>query len=210
MEGPVCCWHGTPRRRLPTGSMAAESDIGLSAWGFEQAEVLGRWLKPAGAVALYSSAMKRARETAGPVGRVCGLVPVERPLLHERRIGPLSGLSREEGWAIYAASKERWIAGDLEYSHPGGESYADIRRRVVPILDELATTVIAGETIIVVAHGVVIRVVITTMVPGFQPADFDRIAIDFASLNDLWHDGTGWTARALNQVVTPSPAKPVA
>ena len=45
---------------------------------------------------------------------------------------------------------------------------------------------------------------------GFTPADFDRIAIDFASVNDLWHDGRNWTARALNQVVAPSPARPVA
>jgi 2,3-bisphosphoglycerate-dependent phosphoglycerate mutase len=185
----------------------AESDIGLSARGFEQAKALGRWLEPAGAVAPSSSSMRRARETAGAVGAVCGLVPFEQPLLHERRLGPLSGLSREDGWSIYEESKRRWIAGELEYSHPGGESFGDIRRRVGPIFDELATTH-AGETIIVVAHGVVIRVVITTMVRGFQPADFDRVAIEFASLNDLWHDGTGWTARALNQVVTPSPVKP--
>ena len=46
----------------------------------------------------------------------------------------LSGLSREEGWSIYAASKTRWIAGDLDHTHEGGESYNDVRRRVVPDL----------------------------------------------------------------------------
>ena len=121
----------------------------------------------------------------------------------------MSGQSREEGWATYAASKERWIAGDLEHTHPGGESYADIRRRVVPIFEELVARH-PGETIIVVAHGVVIRVVLTSLVAGFQPADFDRIAIDFASVNELWFDGTTWTARELNQVVAPSPARPLA
>ena len=48
------------------------------------------------------------------------------------------------------------------------------------------------------AHGVVIRVVLTSLVAGYAPADFDRIAIDFASVNDLWFDGRTWTARALN------------
>jgi probable phosphoglycerate mutase len=187
----------------------AESDIGLSDWGVVQAELLGRWLHPAGAVALYSSSMRRARETANAIGAICGLVPVEKGLLHERHIGPLSGMSREEGWSIYEESKRRWLAGDLEYTHPGGESFADIRRRVVPIFDELAATH-AGETFIVVAHGVVIRVAIASLVRGFQPADFDRVAIDFASVNDLWHDGRAWTARALNQLAAPSPAKPVA
>jgi 2,3-bisphosphoglycerate-dependent phosphoglycerate mutase len=185
----------------------AESDIGLSEHGFLQAEQLGRSLLAAGPVALYSSAMRRARETAHAVGVVCGLTPVEKASLHERRIGPLSGMSREEGWSTYDECKRRWISGDLEYSHVGGESFADIRRRVVPVFEGLANSH-ANETIIVVAHGVVIRVMITTMVQGFQPADFDRVAIDFASVNDLWYDGAAWTALALNQVAAPSPAKP--
>jgi 2,3-bisphosphoglycerate-dependent phosphoglycerate mutase len=187
----------------------AESDIGLSDRGILQADQLGRSLQAAGAVALYSSSMRRARETAQAVGVVCSLTPVEKPSLHERRIGPLSGKSLEDGWSVYEACKRRWISGDLEYSHEGGESFADIRRRVVPIFDELAATH-ASETIIVVAHGVVIRVMITTMVRAFQPVDFDRVAIDFASVNDLWHDGTAWIARGLNQVAAPVPARPLA
>jgi probable phosphoglycerate mutase len=187
----------------------AESDIGLSERGFLQAEQLGRSLQTAGAVALYSSSMRRARETARAVGLVCGLTPVEKPSLHERRIGLLSGMSREEGWSTYEQCKRRWISGDLEHSHAGGESFADIRRRVVPIFEALAVSH-AGETIIVVAHGVVIRVVITTIVQGYQPSNFDRVAIDFASVNDLSHDGRAWTALALNQVAAPSPERPMA
>src|ERR1700677_1512256 len=78
----------------------AESDIGLSARGFQQAEELGRWLKDADPKALYCSAMQRAVDTAAPIGRACGLEPVIISTLHERRIGHLSGVSREEGWAI--------------------------------------------------------------------------------------------------------------
>jgi probable phosphoglycerate mutase len=187
----------------------AESDVGLSAWGVRQAELLGETLKESEASALYSSAMRRAVETAAAVGRLCNLKPIPIFGLHERRIGGLSGKSRDEGWATYALSKERWIAGDLEHSHPGGESYTDIRRRIVPIFEELAARH-QGKTIIVVAHGVVILVVLTSLVDGQTPADFDRIAIDFASLNDLWCDGATWTALRLNQVVAASPSPPVA
>ena len=99
--------------------------------------------------------------------------------------------------------KEHWIAGDLEHTHAGGESYGDVRRRILPIFQQLAGRH-PGETIIVVAHGVVIRVVLTSMVSGFQPADFDRIAIDFASVNELLFDGATWTAGSLNQCVAAS------
>jgi 2,3-bisphosphoglycerate-dependent phosphoglycerate mutase len=187
----------------------AESDIGLSDWGHEQAERLGRRLAEEAPSALYCSAMRRAVETATPIGRTCGLAPAVIAVLHERRIGPLSGVSREEGWATYAGVKARWIAGDLDATHPGGESFADIRRRVVPILADLAARH-RDRTVVVVAHGVVIRVLLTSLVSGFSPADFEGIAIDFASVNDLWWDGESWSARALNVVDSPSPARPVA
>lgn len=187
----------------------AESDIGLSEAGSRQAELLGEFLKPRTPTAVYSSAMRRAVDTALPIARACSLVPVPIAALHERRIGPLSGLSREEGWATYAASKTRWIAGDLDHTHEGGESYMDVRRRVIPVLQALAARH-ANETIIVVAHGVVIRVALTTLLAGSHPSEFDRFAIDFASVNDLRFDGEIWTAHGLNQLVAPSPARPVA
>jgi 2,3-bisphosphoglycerate-dependent phosphoglycerate mutase len=186
----------------------AESDIGLSELGGRQAERLAEYLSTSGATAIFSSAMRRAVETTEPIARACKLVPTPIAALHERGIGPLSGLSREAGWAVYAASKTRWIDGDLDHTHEGGESYNDVRRRIVPVLQEL-TARHAGQTIIVIVHGVVIRVALTSLLAGSRPAEFDRFAIDFASVNDLRFDGTIWTAQALNHVVSPSPARPV-
>src|SRR5262249_39066560 len=50
----------------------AESDIGLSKAGVRQAELLGEWLKSALAAAVYSSAMRRAVDTAAPIALACG------------------------------------------------------------------------------------------------------------------------------------------
>ncbi len=101
------------------------------------------------------------------------------------------------------------MAGDLEYTHEGGESFAAIGRRVVPIFERLAAEH-SGDTIIVIAHGVVIRVALISLLSGYTPAEFDRIAIDFASVNDLLFEGETWTARELNRIVAPSPSRPVA
>jgi probable phosphoglycerate mutase len=187
----------------------AESDVGLSAWGEKQAVLLADHLRSRKPEAIYCSAMRRAVATAEPIGRATALSPTIVPSLHERRIGPLSGLSRDEGWAIYDESRRRWIAGELESTHEGGESFADIRRRVLPFFRELPVRH-PGKTIIVVAHGVVIRVVVLSLIDGLDAGDFDRIAIDFASINDLGWDGRGWRAHALNHLVAPSPGRPVA
>jgi len=141
--------------------------------------------------------MRRAIETAGPIARACGLETQIVPELHERRMGSLSGRLRDEGWSIYDEARRRWISGDLDHTHPGGESYADIRRRVVPAFLQLAEQS-PGQTAVVVAHGVVIRVLLASLIEGYGPADFDRIAIEFVALNDLiLHEGR-WQADALD------------
>ncbi|OJW22636.1 MAG: hypothetical protein BGO49_01245 [Planctomycetales bacterium 71-10] len=187
----------------------AESDVLLSAWGEHQARALADRLAVAGAEAVYCSGMRRAVATATPVAAALGLEPVVVPELHERKIGTLSGVSRQDGWAVYEESKRRWMAGDLEFSHPGGESFAAIGRRVLPVLDDLRRRHPGGR-LVVIAHGIVIRVALLNLLADRTPADFDRIAIDFASINDLAYDGTAWRADALNVVVAPSPARPVA
>jgi 2,3-bisphosphoglycerate-dependent phosphoglycerate mutase len=174
----------------------AESDVGLGDRGREQAEEVARTLAGIGPDALYCSAMRRAVETAATIGEACGLVPEQVAALHERRMGPLSGRSKQEGMAEYVEAKTRWMAGDLDHTHAGGESYADIRRRTVPAFLDLAGRH-PGQTIVVVAHGVVIRVLLTTLLDGFGPAQFDAIGIPNAVLNDLRQDGAHWRAETL-------------
>jgi broad specificity phosphatase PhoE len=180
----------------------AESDVGLGDRGRRQAEQVAEHLSKYAPQALYCSAMRRAVETAEPIGRACGLEPRVIETLHERRMGPLSGQLRDVGLAAYEVAKRCWEAGDLDHTHEGGESYADIRRRVVPAWDEVVARS-AGRTAVVVAHGVVIRVLLTSLLTGYGPVDFSRIGIDHVAVNDLRWDGTIWRAAALNRPLTP-------
>jgi broad specificity phosphatase PhoE len=174
----------------------AESDVGLGPRGFEQAELVARALAALRPEAIYCSAMRRAAETADAIGRQCGLEPRHIESLHERRMGPLSGRPRADALDAYEEAKRRWTSGALDYTHPGGESYADIRRRAVPAFEALAVRH-TGETIVVVAHGVVIRVLVTSLVEGYGPEHFAAIAIPNAVANDLRHDGARWRAESL-------------
>ena len=175
----------------------AESDIGLGERGHTQAREAAARIAPLTPSALYCSAMLRARQTAAPIAEACGLEPRIVPDLHERRMGPLSGMTLKEGWPEYIAAMEEWKAGNLDAAHAGGESYAQIRDRAVPALAEIARAH-PGQTVAVVAHGVVIRVLLSSLLGGRGPADFDRFGIDFVALNDLAFDGEKWTAAALN------------
>lgn len=170
----------------------AESDVGLGEHGFDQArEVAGRLseLRPD---AVFCSGLRRAIETASIIAESCGLESQVVEALHERRMGVLSGMLKDaDGMALYESEKARWMAGDLDHAEPGSESFANVRDRVVPVFRDLVARR-AGETIVVVAHGIINRVLLTTLLDGFGPADFDRIGIGFVAINDLTWDGRSW------------------
>jgi probable phosphoglycerate mutase len=133
--------------------------------------------------------MRRSVETAQIIAEACGLPLQECPALHERRMGSMSGMGRAEGWPIYEETKELWKQGRLDFTHEGGESFLDMQERAIPAFRSLIDHA-AGTSIVVVAHGVINRVLVSSMVEGFTPADFDRIGIDFVGVHDLRWDGT--------------------
>ncbi len=169
----------------------AESDIGLSERGKAQAEEVAETLSRIPFEALYCSGMQRAKETAAPIARKTGIKAEVLELLHERKLGPLSGQLHEDSWSIYTEAAERWKSGQLGYTHEGGESYAAIRDRIVPVFRSLGGRHL-DQTIVVVAHGVVIRVLLTSLIEELEPRDFDKIGIENVAINDLRWDGSRW------------------
>ena len=79
--------------------------------------------------------------------------------LREISFGDLEGLSDDvimERYADFFAARAS-MKQDLPY--PGGESAADVIRRAVPVMDEIAKS--GAETVAVVTHGGVIRSLVT-------------------------------------------------
>ncbi len=175
----------------------AESDVGLGERGHEQARAVAEALVRLRPSAAYASGMRRAMETLRPIAERLNLSPRIEPALHERRMGPLSGQPKADVWGLYEDARKRWEAGDLDATHDGAESYADLRARVVAPFQTLATRH-PGETVVVVLHGVVIRVLLTSLLDDLSPAHFERLGIDFTAINDLRLEDGRWRAEALN------------
>ena len=175
-----------------------ESDVGLGIEGRRQAIEAAEGLARLEVDAVISSGLRRAIETAAPIAEALGLEPIVVPELHERRMGSLSGTPIAEGRATADVFINRWSLGDLDAAHDGAESYREIRDRALPTFEALARRD-RGRTVIVVAHGVVIRVFLTAVLGGYTPADYPRIAIRHVAVNDLRFDGQRWSAAALDR-----------
>jgi 2,3-bisphosphoglycerate-dependent phosphoglycerate mutase len=184
----------------PSVFHGAESDVGLSDRGRRQAERLAPLLAETRPAVVVSSAMRRAVDTAAPIAAACGLTLRVEPDLHERRVGALSGTSTQGEDGIWPDTLRRWVAGETDYAPPGAESFEDIRGRVLPVWRRL-TQKYEGQTLVIVAHGIVCRVLLLTELPGLGPADWHRLGpIRNLGVNELLWSGAAWEAVRLNEV----------
>ena len=132
------------------GMVGSWTDWDLTEIGRTQADRIGRKLKEelAGkAVVLYSSDLKRARQTAEAIARHLGAEPVFRRELRERNLGRCCGKSVR--WLRENMEGPEKTVDDRLFSD--GESRRDAWDRLRPFYEE----VMAGnaETVIIVSHG---------------------------------------------------------
>lgn len=177
----------------------AESDVALSERGRRQAEAIAPVLKKEVPQVLVTSAMRRAIETATPTARACGLELQIEPQLHERRVGALVGTPTRGHDGVWPDTLRRWLAGDTGFALPGAESFDDIHSRVLPVWQRV-TTEHAGKTIVIVAHGVVCRVLLLSVLLGRSIGDWHDVHSDNVAINELLHDGESWRALRLNDL----------
>lgn len=182
----------------PTVFHGAESDVGLSPRGVRQARAVAPFVASLAPEVLISSGMLRARQTAAPIAEACGLSLLIEPDLHERKVGVLSGTATSAPDGVYTDTIRRWMAGDTGYAPEGAESLGAVRDRVLPVWQRIAETH-AGKTVAVVAHGMVCKTLLFSLLPGYDLATWQRFGpIRNVALHELvWEDGV-WRAERIN------------
>ena len=129
-------------------------DVPLSEEGRAQADLLGERLKHEGIDVVWSSGLCRAVETADRINEALKVKRVIREDLKEISFGDLEGLADPviaERFGSFLSQRKK-MEQDLPY--PGGESAADVVKRVLPVMDEILAS--GDRTVAVVTHGGVI------------------------------------------------------
>jgi probable phosphoglycerate mutase len=180
-----------------------ESDTDLGVRGYRQAAALGPAVATLKPDVLVSSGMLRARKTADEIARATGLPIRIEPLLHERKVGNMQGTPLQGEFGVWPDTLARWVSGDTGYAPTGMESFDQIRDRVLPVWDR-ATQENQGKTIAIVAHGIVIRVILLSVVEGYNAADWPRLGrIANASISEVTGAGRAWRAVRVGYVPDP-------
>ena len=181
----------------------AESDVGLSDLGRRQAQAGAEWFRDLAPTAVVSSGMRRAADTAAPIAVTCGVPHLVEPGLHERRVGQLCGLSFSMTEGPWAETIREWAAGNPAYTSHGAESYDDVAARVREAWERVVAAHPGGR-VVVVAHGVVCKVLLLSLLAGWDHTGWVKIGrVANLAVSELVPDGAGWRAERLLEVPGP-------
>ncbi|MBB3426114.1 MULTISPECIES: 2,3-bisphosphoglycerate-dependent phosphoglycerate mutase [Rhizobium] len=134
-------------------------DPDLTPLGVEEAKTGGKALADYGIKydIAFTSALTRAQHTLDiilkEIGQT-GLKTIKDQALNERDYGDLSGLNKDDARAKWGEEQVHIWRRSYDVPPPGGESLRDTGARVWPYyLTEILPRVLAGQNVLVAAHG---------------------------------------------------------
>ena len=164
-------------------------DVALSAQGRRRAAELGAALAADPLAGVYSSPLERAVETAAPIAGAQGVEVVTVRDLREVDFGELEGLTFDEIRAGWAELYREWMERPADVRFPGGESFSDLRDRALPALADSRMRH-AGEAVVVVTHGGVVRIALADVLRLDEDASF-RFGLDYGGVSVVdWVNGS--------------------
>ncbi|MER6115984.1 bifunctional RNase H/acid phosphatase [Streptomyces sp. NPDC001743] len=185
----------TPEKRF---SGSGGTDPELSAVGRGQAQHAADAFAARGTVQeIVSSPLRRCRETAAAVAARLGLEVRIEEGLRETDFGAWEGLTFGEVRERYGADLDAWLASAKAAPTGGGESFAEVARRVAATRDRLVTRY-AGRTVLVVTHVTPIKTLVRLAL-GAPPESLFRMELSAASVSAVayYADGNA-SVRLLN------------
>ena len=161
-------------------------DMGLSTRGHRQAASLAEYLRTHEFDAVYSSPMKRVRETMAPFTEAHA--HHEHAIEHDLRevdFGAWTGLTWNAVLEHHGVHAFDWLDHLEAGSIPDAESGAVFRSRVEPCIRGIVDRH-AGQSVVIACHGGVIRMILSILLdlPLSKTCHFD---IEYASVSRVDH-----------------------
>lgn len=158
-------------------------DSKLTEKGRDQAKELAESLSNHDFDAIYSSDLKRAKNTAGIINQRHDLKLRETEKLRERDLGDLEGNHYTKWDDVEAEDHHNWRPEN-------GESLKEHKDRAMDVLEEIKDSEDLEE-VLIVAHGGTIRAMLMAIL-GCKSRQAWKIKLDNCSLTELRVTEDGW------------------
>lgn len=186
--------HGDSRQDL-LKRYVGHTDNALNERGLAQAEALHRQLAAIPFSRYYCSDLRRSVETAQCIAgdRVGDVMPVAA--LREIFMGSWDGRSMAEVKSAFPDEYRRRGEDPARHAAPGGESFVDLGKRVVPAFEEIVRE--DQGPLMIVGHAGVNRVILTHLI-GMPLKNVFRLGQDYGCVNILVREKDFFKVQALN------------
>jgi len=169
------------------------SDLEMNDTGKKQAEALAQALRDMIVDAIYTSPLKRARDTANAIGRYHPVEIVTLLGLRELDAGEVDGLTYKEMAVQFGDFLEKWMTDCTSVRPPGGITLPELQEKVWAAIEEIIERQRPRENkrkkeeegvVLAVTHFFPILSIICRAI-GLDLSECRRLRLDLASMCTL-------------------------
>jgi probable phosphoglycerate mutase len=179
------------------GRFQGHVDTPLDLVGHRQAKAAARALASLEPVAIVSSDLARARDTATYLASACSLPLALDARLREIDVGEWGGLSRSEIESRFPDTYRAWLSGE-DVRREGGETGAEVTARALAAVSDAVASSPGGGPVVVCSHGGTSRSVVLALLGLPESARSAFAVLGNARWASLVRRGEGWRLTAYN------------
>ena len=173
--------HGQAKNNTERILAGRTPGIPLTDKGIDQAQKAAKFLEDMKISAIYTSPIERAKITADIVGNHNSIdVRIDERLI-ELDMGKFTGMPYEEIFSSHGNVFMKFYKGELEIAHNGVETFADVKKRVLSMVDHVLENH-PNENVVLVTHMDPIKAMLSTVM-SLSPENLYELIIANASLN---------------------------
>lgn len=173
--------HGQAKNNTDRILAGRTEGVPLTDVGKQQAQHTAELLEHMNISAIYSSPIQRAKHTAEIVGKHNSLDVTIDDRLIELDMGKFTGMAYDEIFNDHGNVFMKFYQGNLEIAHNGVETFDEVKKRVLGIVDHVIEKH-PGENVVLVTHMDPIKAMLSTVV-DLSPTNLFELIIANASLN---------------------------
>ena len=173
--------HGQAKNNIERILTGRTPGIPLTEKGIDQAEKAAKFLEHMNISAIYSSPIERAKHTAEIVGKHNSLDVTIDDRLIELDMGKFTGVPYDDIFTSHGNVFMKFYNGELEIAHNGVETFSEVKKRVLGIVDHVIENH-PDQNVVLVTHMDPIKAMLSTVV-DLTPTNLFELIIANASLN---------------------------
>ena len=193
--------HGQAKNNTERVLAGRTEGIPLTEVGIKQAEHTAELLEHMNISAIYSSPIQRAKHTAEIVGQHNSIDVTIDDRLIELDMGKFTGMPYDEIINSHGNVFMKFYNGELEIAHNGVETFFDVKKRVLAIVNHVMENH-PDENVVLVTHMDPIKAMLSTIV-DLSATNLFELIIANASLNIFREKDQKFSLSGLN-VMHPS------